>query len=134
MENICSKSYFPAGIYRFKVKLAKSRFDDITYVCVNSVFCSMSLVLISACVRFRQIFCYIVLRTLIYYFIFSLNLVCLELREGLYYFILTANLCFFSLITHSTLLRFFIFHGEILYCCYIACDRKACSIFDIYNI
>ena len=52
MENICSKSYFPAGIYRFKVKLAKSRFDDITYVCVNSVFCSMSLVLISACVRF----------------------------------------------------------------------------------
>ena len=52
MENICSTGYFPASIYRFKSKLAKSRFDDITYVCVNSVFCSMVLILIFACVIF----------------------------------------------------------------------------------
>ena len=34
LKNICSKSNFSAGIYWFKVKLGKSRFDDIAYFCV----------------------------------------------------------------------------------------------------
>ena len=129
LENICSKNNFPAGIYRFKVKLGKSRFDDIACAYVNSIFYSMKLTLISTC-DFWQVFCYIVLRTFHYYFIFSLNLVCLELREGFYYFILIADVCFFSLTTHSTLLHFLILHGIVSYCYYIAYDSKACSIFD----
>ena len=58
--------------------------------------------LISTC-DFWQRFCYIVLRKFNYYFIFLLNLVCLELREGFYYFTLITNPCLFSLRTHSTL-------------------------------
>ena len=73
---------------------------------------------------------YIVLRKLNYYFIFSLNLVCLELREGFYYFTLITNLCFLSLTTHSTLLPFLILHELVSYCYYIAYDSKACCIFD----
>ena len=38
LESFCSKNNFPAGIYSFKVKLAKSLFDDIAYACVNSIF------------------------------------------------------------------------------------------------
>ena len=129
LENICSKNNFLAGIYRFKVKLGKSRFDDIACAYVNSIFYCMKLTLISTC-DFWQVFCYIVLRTFHYYFIFSLNLVCLELREGFYYFILIADVCFFSLTTHSTLLHFLILHGIVSYCYYIAYDSKACSIFD----
>ena len=129
LKNICSKSNFSAGVYWFKVKLGKSRFDDIAYACVNSILCSMKLKLIST-FDFRQRFCYIVLRTFHYYFIFLLNLVCLELREGFYYFTLIANICFFFLTTYSTLLHFLILHGVASYCYYIAYDSKACSIFD----
>ena len=35
LKNICSKNNSPAGIYRFKVKLAKSRFDGTAYVYLN---------------------------------------------------------------------------------------------------
>ena len=45
-KKICSKSNLSVIIYRFKVKLVKSRFDDITYVHVNSIFYSMALILI----------------------------------------------------------------------------------------
>ena len=52
LESICSKSNFSAGIHRFKIKLAKSRLDDIVYVCVNNIFYSMTFTLISTSVRF----------------------------------------------------------------------------------
>ena len=39
LENICSKSNFPAAIYRFKVKLMKSCFADIAYVCIKRGIC-----------------------------------------------------------------------------------------------
>ena len=38
LEKICSKSNLSVIIYRFKVKLVKSRFDDITYLHVDSIF------------------------------------------------------------------------------------------------
>ena len=122
-ENICPKSNFAACIYWLKVKLGKSRFDEIAYACVNSIFYSMELTLISTG-DFRQRFSYIVLRTFHYYFIFSLSL-----RKGFYYFTLITNLCFFSLAKHSTLLQFLILHGVLSYCYDITYGSKASGIF-----
>ena len=86
LEKICSKSNFPADIYRFEAKLAKSRFDDIAYVFVNS---SMTLTLISTCVRFPAkilLHCLKNIYLLIHLFIKS----CLHETQGrilLFYFI-----------------------------------------------
>ena len=132
MKNVCSKSNFPAGIYRFKVKLANPCFDD---VCVNSIFYSMTLTLISTCARFPKKILLHRLKNIYLLLIFSLNFVCVELREGFYYFTLITNLCSFFLTTHSTLLHYFTLHGIVSYCYYTAYDPKACSIFDrIYCI
>ena len=126
LENICSKSNFPACIYRFKVKLAKSRFDDIAYVCVNSIFYSMTLALVSTFVRFpAKIFLQCIKS--IYLILHLFIKFCLPGTQGrilLFCFNFT-NFCFFSLTIHSTLLHFFIFHVVGIDCYY-----NACSIFD----
>ena len=46
LEKICSKSNLSVIIYRFKVKLVKSRFDDITYLHVDSIFYTVAIILI----------------------------------------------------------------------------------------
>ena len=130
LENICAKSNFPAGIYSFKVKLAKSRFDDIGYVCVNSIFYSMTLTLISRWVRFPAkilLHCLKDMHLLLHLFIKS----CLPGTQGrilLFYF--NYKPLFVLPTTHSTLLHFLILHEVVSYCYYIAYDSKACSIFD----
>ena len=118
LENTCSQRNFPAGIYRFCMFVLIAHFT----VWRLHEFPHAS--------DFPQRFSYIVLRTFIYHVIFWLNLVYLELRDGFYYFTLITNLCFLSLTTHSTLLHFFVLHGVVLYCYYIAYDPKACSIFN----
>ena len=125
LENINSESNFSVFVYRFKVKLVKSHFDDFAYVDVNSIFYSKTLILISICVRFLAN---------IYSFISWLNLVHLELLEGFYYFTLIANLHFFSLTTNFTILRFLILHGLVSYLIIFHMILKHVAYLIIYHI
>ena len=118
LENICSKSNFPAGIYRFKVKLAKSRFDDIAYVCVNSIFYSMTLALVSAFVRFPAKMFLQCIKS-IYLLLHLFIKFCLPGTQGrilLFYF----NYKLLFLLPNNTFYPII-----VIYCYYIAC-----SIFD----